>query len=120
MRIGRHEPRIPPPAAADPGAPRPPASDPGPTGAAGAAHAAADPGAPSPFARLLRELGHEVSRGEAVMRGALGAPGAAGGLGPAELIALQAGVYRYSEAVDLAAKLVDHATSGLKTVVQGQ
>jgi hypothetical protein len=72
----------------------------------------------SPFAALVRGLGHEVQSGEALMRGALGARG--GDLGPAELIALQAGVYRYSEAVDLAAKLVDHATSGLKTVVQGQ
>jgi hypothetical protein len=39
---------------------------------------------------------------------------------PAYAVPLQAGVYRYSEAVDLAAKLVDRATSGLKTVVQGQ
>lgn len=113
MNIGRYEPRIPPPGAADPGALRAPAPDATPAGAAG-------PEAPSPFSLLVRELGHEVSRGEAVMRGALGASGAAGGLGPAELIALQAGVYRYSEAVDLAAKLIDHATSSLKTVVQGQ
>jgi hypothetical protein len=74
----------------------------------------------SPFAELLRGMGREVSRGEAVMRGALGATRAGGTLDAAELIALQAGVYRYSEAVDLASKLIDHATSGLKTVVQGQ
>jgi hypothetical protein len=74
---------------------------------------------PSPFSRLVRELGHEVQRGETIVRGALASAGN-GGLGPAELIALQAGVYRYSEAVDLASKLVDHATSALKTVVQGQ
>ena len=36
------------------------------------------------------------------------------------LIALQAGVYRYSEAVDLASRLVENATSALKTVIQGQ
>jgi hypothetical protein len=41
-------------------------------------------------------------------------------LGPAELLALQAGVYRYSEAVDLAAKLVDRASNAVKTVIQGQ
>jgi hypothetical protein len=40
-------------------------------------------------------------------------------LGPAELIALQAGVYRYSEAVDLASHLVDRTTNGVKTVIQG-
>jgi hypothetical protein len=43
-----------------------------------------------------------------------------GDLGPAELLALQAGVYRYSEAVDLSAKLVDRAANGVKTVIQGQ
>jgi len=73
---------------------------------------------PSPFARLVRGLGDEVRRGESLMQGALSAR--EGDLGPGELIALQAGVYRYSETVDLAAKLVDHATSALKTVLQGQ
>lgn len=70
----------------------------------------------SPFARLLQGIGHEMNRGEATMRGALRA---GGNLGSAELLALQAGVYRYSEAVDLAAKLVDRASSGVKTVIQG-
>ena len=71
---------------------------------------------PSPFARILRGLGREVDRGEHVVGRALHG----GDLGPGELLALQAGVYRYSEAVDLAAKLVDRATNGVKTVIQGQ
>ncbi len=72
----------------------------------------------SAFARVLHGLGQEVDRGENVVRKAI----AGGGkdLGPAELLALQAGVYRYSEAVDLSAKLVDRAASGVKTVLQGQ
>lgn len=74
---------------------------------------------PSPFARLLHGIGHEVQDGESLVRGAL-ASASGGQLSPAALIALQAGVYRYSEAVDLASRLVDHATSALKTVVQGQ
>jgi hypothetical protein len=73
---------------------------------------------PSAFSRLLHGLGREVDRGEHMVRRALGAGGAE--LGPGELLALQAGVYRYSEAVDLSAKLVDRATSGVKTVIQGQ
>jgi hypothetical protein len=73
---------------------------------------------PTPFARLLHGLGREVDRGELMMKRALGA--GRGELGPGELLALQAGVYRYSEAVDLSAKLVDRATSGVKTVIQGQ
>lgn len=36
-----------------------------------------------------------------------------------ELIALQAGIYRYTEAVDLAAKLVDRSTSAVRTTLQG-
>jgi hypothetical protein len=74
---------------------------------------------PSAFARILRGLGGEVDRGEVLMRHAVS--GASGkDLGNNELIALQAGVYRYSEAVDLSAKLVDRVSSGVKTVLQGQ
>jgi hypothetical protein len=73
---------------------------------------------PSPFQKVLHGLGHEVDRGETMMKRALGGGGQE--LGTAELLALQAGVYRYSEAVDLAAKLVDRASSGVKTVIQGQ
>jgi hypothetical protein len=74
----------------------------------------------SPFAKMIDGLGREMRQGEGVMRGALGATQGGKDLGPAELIALQAGVYRYSEAVDLASRLVDRATSGVKTVLQGQ
>ena len=73
---------------------------------------------PSPFARVLRSLGREVDHGEKVVRRAI--DGGGKDLGPGELLALQAGVYRYSEAVDLSAKLIDRATSGVKTVLQGQ
>ena len=52
--------------------------------------------------------------------GAIAASRSGRDLGAGELLALQAGVYRYSEAVDLAAKLVDRASSGVKTVLQGQ
>jgi hypothetical protein len=37
----------------------------------------------------------------------------------AQLIALQAGVYRYSETIDLASRLLDHITGGIKSVLQG-
>lgn len=73
---------------------------------------------PSPFAKILSGLGREVDRGEALVRKATAGGGSE--LGNVELLALQAGVYRYSEAVDLSAKLVDRATSGVKTVLQGQ
>ncbi|CAN5166226.1 hypothetical protein BH09MYX1_BH09MYX1_09910 [soil metagenome] len=81
---------------------------------------AAPSGEPSPFARLLSGLGSEVNKGEAIVKGAIAASRAGQDLGAGELLALQAGVYRYSEAVDLAAKLVDRASSGVKSVIQGQ
>ena len=73
---------------------------------------------PSAFAKILHGLGREVDRGETMMRHAIGSGGR--DLGASELLALQAGVYRYSEAVDLSAKLVDRASSGVKTIIQGQ
>ncbi|MDB4937427.1 MAG: hypothetical protein JWP87_4399 [Labilithrix sp.] len=82
------------------------------------ATATASDGEPSAFARVLQGLGREVDHGEKVVRRAI--EGGGKDLGPGELLALQAGVYRYSEAVDLSAKLVDRATSGVKTVLQGQ
>jgi hypothetical protein len=74
---------------------------------------------PSPFAQLMRGLGHEVQGSETMVHQAI-ASARGGRLDPADLIALQAGVYRYSEAVDLASRLVESATTALKTVIQGQ
>jgi hypothetical protein len=57
-----------------------------------------------------------MNRGEALVQRAM----SGGQLEAPQLLALQAGVYRYSESVDLAAKLVDRTSNGVKTVVQGQ
>jgi hypothetical protein len=99
------EPRVPPPlpATAQPPAPAAPSN----------------PEQPSVFGRLVRGLGAEVQRGEALVHHAIDSASGGGDLDPGQLIALQAGVYRYAEAVDLAARLVDHATTALKTVIQG-
>lgn len=75
---------------------------------------------PSPFARVLEGLGREIQRGESLMSRAIDPARGGESISPAGLIALQAGVYRYSEAVDLASRLVDRATSSVKTVLQGQ
>lgn len=99
------EPRLPPPGPPPEAPPRPPAP---------ASHAEQ----PSPFGRLVRGLGAEVQRGETLVHHAIDSA-SSGDLDPAQLIALQAGVYRYAEALDLASRLVDHATTGLKTVIQG-
>jgi hypothetical protein len=46
--------------------------------------------------------------------------GAGSSLSAGDMIALQAGIYRYGEAVDLCAKIVDRAGNTAKTVLQGQ
>src|SRR5688500_17944812 len=79
--------------------------------------APADPAEPSPFARLLSSLGESVDQGEGMMDGVVS--GQAAGADPGTLIALQAGIYRYSEAVDLAGKLVDRGGNALRTVLHG-
>lgn len=82
------------------------------------------PTAPAPeegsFSHVFRSLGREIDRGERAVVRATQSAASGGDLGPNELLALQAGIYRYSEAVDLAAKLVDRLASGVKTVVAGQ
>jgi hypothetical protein len=72
------------------------------------------PGGPS-FAEALRGLGSAVDRGEGLIGRA--SRGGLGDLDSGQLIALQAGIYRYSEAVDLVAKLVDRTSNAVRTVV---
>jgi hypothetical protein len=71
---------------------------------------------PSSFERALQGLAGAIEQGERIVDGAATRYSS---LEPAELIALQAGIYRYSEAVDLTAKLVDRTTSAVRTVLQG-
>jgi hypothetical protein len=75
------------------------------------------PGERSAFQRVVDGLGKEINSGERMMRGALGAGGS--DMKPGDLLALQAGVYRYGEAVDLASKLIDKTANGVKTIVSG-
>ncbi len=75
---------------------------------------------PSPFARLVRGFAREADRGEATVRSVLDPARQAVPLGAPALLALQAGIYRYGETMDLAARLVDKASTAVKTVVQGQ
>jgi len=70
------------------------------------------------FHQVLHRLATEVDRGERVVRTALrGNPYDDDTRG---MIALQAGVYRYVEAVELCTKLVDRSTAAVKTTLQSQ
>lgn len=78
---------------------------------------AAESAAQSRFKQALAALGGEIDRGEKTVKRALNGA-QMGGLAAGDLIALQAGIYRYSEAVDLAGKLVDRAGNAVKTTLQ--
>jgi len=70
------------------------------------------------FKAILAELANRMDHGEASVDAVTKA---APKLGPGgELLALQAGVYRYTETFEVAAKLVDKASSAVKTTLQGQ
>ncbi len=71
----------------------------------------------SSFSSVFRALGTRIDAGSRATEQALRARAS---MSPSELLALQAGVYRYNEAVDLAGKLIDKSTTALKTVLQGQ
>lgn len=79
--------------------------------------AAEKPTGPS-FKEVLTRLGKQMDEGERSIHSAMEA---APTMGPGgELLTLQAGVYRYTETFELAAKMVDKATSAIKTTLQGQ
>jgi hypothetical protein len=53
------------------------------------------------------------------MHAAVAHIGANESLSLGQLLALESGVYRYSEVIDLASRLVDRANAGVKTILQG-
>ena len=68
------------------------------------------------FERLVKGVSSALDRGEAFVQAADRAAYAPMDAGT--LIALQAGIYRYTEAVELTAKIVDRATNAVRTVLQ--
>jgi len=72
------------------------------------------------FADLLKGLGRELDRGAAIADRPIHAGATGARLSPEQLLALQAGIYRYSEAIDLVTKVVDRATQAVKTTLQSQ
>jgi hypothetical protein len=69
---------------------------------------------------VLKALGDETARGERLVDRAVHAGASGVELSSADVLALQAGVYRYVEVVDLTSKLVDRAAQSVKQVTQGQ
>ena len=99
------------------GAPQGPiAATPSPPGGASPSAATGDG---ATFAHVLSSLGREIDRGEGAIRAAESSLGGGTHDGAARLIALQVGVYRYSEIVDIASRLVDRTSGSVKTVLSG-
>jgi hypothetical protein len=70
----------------------------------------------------LSSLAAEVERGESLSREVMARSTRLSDPShpsPLDLLALQAGVCRYSEAVDLVSRLVDRAAGSVRTVLQG-
>lgn len=70
-----------------------------------------------PFSEVLQSLAERVDAGERLMTLA---ERPHRGLDATRLIALQAGIYRYTEAIELSSKLVDRTGAAVKTTLQGQ
>jgi hypothetical protein len=68
------------------------------------------------FSELLSGLGRRIDQGEGLMAH-LQSPTR---MDAAQPIALQAGIYRYTEAVELASKIVDRTSNAIKTTLQTQ
>ena len=71
------------------------------------------------FADVLRQAAESMAEGQTRIDRAV-RRGARGETDPGRLLALQAGVYRYTQELELASKLVDKATSAVKTTLQSQ
>lgn len=71
------------------------------------------------FAEALREAAGSLSEGQTRIDRAI-RRGSRGETDPGHLLALQAGVYRYTQELELASKLVDKATGALKQTLQSQ
>jgi predicted NBD/HSP70 family sugar kinase len=83
--------------------------------AAGGSEPSAGAGGDGEFRQLLKSIGAEIDRGERLLASIAAGPG---DIDAAELIAVQAGIYRWGEAVDLTAKLVDRAGSAVRVTLQ--
>jgi hypothetical protein len=68
------------------------------------------------FARIWRQVGREIDQGEALIGSARQA--VVGRMDAGTLIALQAGIYRYGEAIDLTVKLVDRVSTAVRTILE--
>lgn len=70
--------------------------------------------------RILHDASASIERGERLLNGVIRAAERGRSFTNEELIAVQAGVYRYTQELELAGKLVDKLTSAVRQTVQSQ
>ncbi len=71
-----------------------------------------------PWSRAGRQLLSRVARGERYVENVIRQALSGRAFTPADLLALQAQVYRYTQELELVSKLVDRAGSSLRTILQ--
>lgn len=72
------------------------------------------------FAEVLRQAASDIARGERMVNGVIHAARRGKTFTNEELLAVQAGVYRYTQELELASKLVDKVTGAVKQTLQSQ
>jgi len=114
-------------ARAVPGVPAPGAARQGRSGAFAAALGAAARGpdgsrpAERPaLAEALHDAARSLHQGQRMIDSVIRAARAGRVFSPEELLAVQAGVYRYSQELEIASKLVDKATAAVRQTLQSQ
>lgn len=80
--------------------------------------AALDRAAPDPVLAQVEAAAESIAAGERQMSRAIQRVGHVSD--PTELLALQMGVYRYVQELELATRVVEKTTSAIKTVMQSQ
>lgn len=69
---------------------------------------------------LVRQAAHSIGRGERLLDRAVRAARRGHVFDHGELLALQAGVYRHTQELELAGKLVDKSTSAVRNLLSSQ
>ncbi len=74
----------------------------------------------SPILSAVADAAESIGRGHRFIDRAIRAARRGRELSPEQLIATQAGVYRYTQELELASKIVDKSTQAIKQVLQSQ
>jgi hypothetical protein len=72
------------------------------------------------FREILRDSARSITQGQRQVDSVIVAARRGRVFSQEELIAVQAGVYRYAQELELASKLVDKASTAVKTTLQSQ